>query len=449
MKSSLILFASLILAPSIHAATFKLDVENTAPLYQTTLIKEVYQYSGSNFLNDIEVVNNDGDSVPYARVPYEQVHAKVKMIEKSKPLVIFPMQEDLLNTNGITNIQLNRAEANTSISVSSESNQHRSKTYYLFDLGKKHPIYNKLSLAWDGEEGKLIPVEVMTSSDLKDWVFIGKATLLRVGASNETILQNSINLNQSVTSRYLKINPKELGVSFTLTSVNVEFNEIEDLPIKMFWQSIPLTERTLNNNEINIDFESPARYPASSLMINLPQQNTITKVKILIRNDINKPWLTIKQTSLYRLNKEGQELTNKPISIPTTTARYWRLSFSNDNGGIGTINPALKLGWLPDTLVWNARGSAPFILKVNESQLTANSVPIHTLLNPFGVKSLELLPHANLSVVSKNKADNIWNAPTDGKKIWLWAGLMIGVLALASMAYSLIKNTATKQRKER
>lgn len=439
MKTRLLILSGLLLSFSVQAAQFHLDASGSDPVYQTTLPKEVYQYSSGHHLSDLTITNAEGEAIPYAVVPHKSIYPQMQVTEQTKPLVIFPMQTAASNSAETTNIQINTNDHQTNINVVSSENQGNSKPFFLFDLGKKHPAFTKLSLDWEGQEGKLLPVDVMTSQNLNDWTHVGDATLLKIAANDQVIVQNNVSFNTAIKTRYLQIRPKDATDSLALTSVHLEFNQVKDLPLPMLWQEILSVSKEQNQTETTIDFESPSRYPASHLRIELPQKNTITHVTILKRNSKDDPWRAVKNTALYRLTKNEQQYTNKPIEIPNTTARYWRLRFSKTKGGIGNKNPLLSLGWVPDTMVWNARGSAPYTLQVGDVNNTQNKVALSSLLKPNGMQKVQQLPVSNMSLTEASQSLNTWDRPKDNKRKWLWAGLLLGVAALASMVYSLLK----------
>lgn len=443
MRLLVAIVIAFMLANTVHAASFKLNTKESEPLYQTLLTKEVYQYSSLNQLRDIAITNADGESVPYALMPYKNAYAQTTVTEISAPLVIFPMQEDSLKQNNVTSIQLNKRDNGTSVNVTSNDPKTISKTYYLFDLGKEHPAFKKLTLDWQGQEGKLLNLDVMASNDLNNWTYVGEATLLKVSASNHMVIQNSVTFDHSINARYLQIRPQETTDAFTLTSVNLAFNEVQDVAQPIIMQEISFSQRDEQSNKTHIDFESSGRYPATHLKIKLPQENTITNVTILTRNELDKPWQQLSYASLYKLNKQGKDFVNEDIGIPTTTARYWRLTFDQASGGIGKMNPQLSLGWLPDLLVWNARGTGPFVLSLGEPKDKLNTVPITNLMNPYGIKKIQEIPQSTLTLISHEQTFNAWKPSSNTKQLWLWGGLLLGVLALARMAYSLVKNNPT------
>jgi hypothetical protein len=212
-------------------------------------------------------------------------------------------------------------------------------------------------------------------------------------------------------------------------------------------QDIQLIERTedTKNGLVNIDFESAGHFPASYLQVKLPQNNTITNATIQVRNSTNEPWEYLTTASLYRLMQQGKTFTSPDVVLSPTVARYWRLQFNQSSGGIGAENPSLSLGWLPSTIVWNARGQAPFTLHVGEKPSIVNNVSIASLIPDYKIEKIQTLNSSSLLLeVSANNQStkqvaNTWVAPIDYKRWLLWGGLFLGVLLLAGMAYSLVK----------
>jgi hypothetical protein len=131
---------------------------------------------------------------------------------------------------------------------------------------------------------------------------------------------------------------------------------------------------------------------------------------------------------------------NPDIKINTTASHYWRLTFSQHSGGIGADNPMLSLGWLPQTIIWNARGKPPYVLAVGETAETSALVNIANLIPNNPLAKIDTLPIANIGAMHVgDPAINPWEGAPDRKRWLLWIGLVLGVLVLAGMAYSLVR----------
>jgi hypothetical protein len=459
MKNTKLMIAGLlvVLTPPTMAASFNLDANGNEPFYQTNLSKEVYQYTHSGTLQDLTIQNASNEQVPYALIPYEDLHPQTVMQQDSKPLIIYPIKENALRNPSELRIHLQKNVGITSLDIVSSDDEadasKKTNSIYLLDAGKKHAPLEAISVDWQGVDGKLLTLEVLTSDDLQSWSHIGNAVLLKIANANSSILQNAISLDSPTEARYLQIRAIEPNsASFKLTKANAEYSKVQSIAPKLVLQTIQLIARNedTKNGLVNIDFESAGHFPASYLQIRLPQNNTITNTTIQVRNNTNEPWKYLTNASVYRLMQQGKTFTSPDIALSPTVARYWRLQFNQSNGGIGAENPSLSLGWLPSTVVWNARGQAPFTLHVGEKPSIVNSVSIASLIPDYKIEKIQALANSSLTLeVSANdttpeQASNTWAAPMDYKRWLLWGGLFLGVLLLAGMAFSLLK-TDTKE----
>jgi hypothetical protein len=454
MKNTQLIIVGLMVALAIpaNAASFKLDANGNDPFYQSNISKEVYQYTHSSTLQDLTIQNASGEQVPYALIPYEDLHPQTTTHKDSKPLIIFPIKENALSNPSELRIHLQKNAGNTSLDiVSSDGEADVSKvknSIYLLDAGKKHAPLETISVDWQGVDGKLLTLEVLTSDDLQSWSHAGNAVLLKTANANSSIVQNTISLDSPTEARYLQIRATEPNSSsFNLTKANAEYSKVQSIAPQLVLQSIQFIARSEDPKKglVNIDFESSGHFPASYLQIKLPQNNTITSTTIQVRNNTNEPWEYLTTASVYRLMQQGKTFTNPDVALSPTVARYWRLQFNQSSGGIGAENPSLSLGWLPSTVVWNARGQAPFTLHVGEKPSIVNNVSIASLIPDYKIEKILALVKSGITLeVSANNTTteqvaNTWVAPIDYKRWLLWGGLFLGVLLLAGMAFSLLK----------
>lgn len=448
LLTALTLTTALTSAPAI-AASFKLDASGNEPFYQSILTKEVYQYTRSSALQDLTISNAAGEPVPYALIPYEALHPQTATSQNRKKLILFPIQESSLASPNKLRIQLEKNVGDTTLNVISSETTSKTNTVYLLDAGKKHAPLQTLIVDWQGSEGKLLTVEILTSDDLEDWSHSGNAVLLKTATASNSILQNTITLDNATEARYLQIRPIEPSSTkaFNLTQASAEYSKVQAITPNLLWQSINFTARKQDNKtgQVNIDFESLGHYPASHLRLQLPQDNTITNVTVLVRNSTNEEWAYLTTASAYRLRQQGKTFNSPDVVLSPTVARYWRLQFNQSSGGIGAENPTLSLGWLPPTVVWNARGQAPFSLHVGENPNIVNNVAIASLIPDYKIEKIQQLANSTITAevsannISAEQAANSWVAPIDYKRWLLWGGLFLGVLLLAGMAYSLLK----------
>ncbi len=454
MKNTQLIIVGLMVALAIpaNAASFKLDANGNDPFYQSNISKEVYQYTHSSTLQDLTIQSASGEQVPYALIPYEDLYPQTTTQQDSKQLIIYPIKENALGNPSELRIHLQKSAGNTSLEIVSNDGEanvsKKTSAIYLLDAGKKHAPLETISVDWQGVDGKLLTLEVLTSDDLQSWSHAGNAVLLKTANANSSIVQNTISLDSPTEARYLQIRATEPNSSsFNLTKANAEYSKVQSIAPQLVLQSIQFIARSEDPKKglVNIDFESAGHFPASYLQIKLPQNNTITSTTIQVRNNINEPWEYLTTASVYRLMQQGKTFTNPDVVLSPTVARYWRLQFNQSSGGIGAENPSLSLGWLPSTVVWNARGQAPFTLHVGEKPSIVNNVSIASLIPDYKIEKILALVKSGITLeVSANNTTteqvaNTWVAPIDYKRWLLWGGLFLGVLLLAGMAFSLLK----------
>ena len=457
MKIITSLIVILLTAHPAMAASYKLDIKDNKPFYQTNIPLDIYKQTHSSNLQDLTITNATGEQVPYALMPYEELHPETTNRKETINLQFAPIKINALQNSNNMQLALEKSAAATSINITTYDTKpgdatSATSTVFLIDLGTKYPPINELLVDWQGGENTLHNIQVLTSADLKNWVFAGDATLVNSTSAN-AISQHAIKLNNNWNSsnnaRYLQIRPSDDNDtgSITITQVQARYDILQTVEATALWQAPRFIARESDDKAglINIDFESFGHYPASRLKVWLPQANTITYATIFVRNATNQPWKQLAYRELHR-HKESEPFSSIS-NMPAIDARYWRLQFNQAQGGIGAETPALHLGWLAPTVVWNARGQAPFTLAVGENPNIVNTIPISSMLPKYDAQTINKLPVANLIIAnqamqdaSTTQAASTWVAPRDYKTWLLWGGLALGVLLLAGMAYSLLKS---------
>lgn len=454
-----VLVALLVSSP-VMAADFRLETtKSSPPFYQSPVPMAVYQQTHKSDLSDLTIKNAVGEQVPYALVPYTQLHPDTSNRIETIPLQFSPVKIGALQNPGELRLELEKTAGST-LNITSSFAKPIASTAYLIDLntnnlGTKFPPIKELLVEWQGGENTLNNVKVLSSADLKNWSFAGDATLLSA-TSTSAITQHYIKLdnnwNIAGDARYLQIRPADDNDTGTIaiTKVQARYVVLQTIADEPLWQEPRFLARETveKTGKINIDFESFGHYPAGRYTIKLPQANTVTKVTVLVRNATNEAWREVSNDSIRSL------VDGKPqpaYAIQAVDARFWRLQFDQSSGGIGAENPTLSLGWLPPTVVWNARGQAPFTLTVGDKPSIVNTISISNMLPNYSAEKLSSLPVANItgnqveqgSPSAQDAATppaSTWVSPPDYKSWLLWGGLVLGVLLLAGMAYSLIKS---------
>jgi hypothetical protein len=79
---------------------------------------------------------------------------------------------------------------------------------------------------------------------------------------------------------------------------------------------------------------------------------------------------------LYQLERPDGALRNAELDVPPIRRRYFKLAVAEKGGGLGGGAPALEVAWVPEQLVFVARGAGPFALGYGRAQRArARSTP--------------------------------------------------------------------------
>ena len=163
------------------------------------------------------------------------------------------------------------------------------------------------------------------------------------------------------------------------------------------------------------------------------------------RNEPSATWRQLGQTVVYRLGTPGSESTNPPVALHGASARWLRIESTT---GADLAAAQLKAGaeFQPVRLVFVASGAAPFELVAGRADTPSAALPLPTIAGTLGTGKVEDLPAATVGTpVIQSPAEagplaRLWpGGGGPGKTTVLWAVLLIGVLLLAAVAWSLLR----------
>ncbi len=175
------------------------------------------------------------------------------------------------------------------------------------------------------------------------------------------------------------------------------------------------------------------------LRVDLPQLNSLVRLQILSRAKNDEPWRLQTRATAYRLRRNETEVRSPEIMLTNMGERYWLLRVDQIGGGVGDGVPILQIGWLPQKLVFAARGTGPFQLAYGSSTAKPSVFPIDSLIPgyktdaEFKVNAASLGEQVTLAGAARLRAQ------ADYKKWALWGSLIFGVLLLGLMAYRLAR----------
>ena len=197
-------------------------------------------------------------------------------------------------------------------------------------------------------------------------------------------------------------------------------------------------------------FDTQGVFPADRVRFELPQANTVAQIQLFSRVRSDTPWRPVSRGTAYRLRRDGAEVSNPDMAIGENADRYWLLKADQKGGGLGAGEPKLLLGWIPNEIVWVARGEPPFTLAYGSRDAKPSAYSIESLVPGYSrdadldAKVASAEPAASVESVGADAptvlgGQRALEERIDVKRWTLWAALVLGVAFLGWMAWRLLK----------
>lgn len=441
--------------PAEFAYGIPLEADGKEALYEVTLPAAVYRGVVGAHLADVRVFNGAGEVVPHAWRPRRTAGIEAA---KSIGLTLFPLKaEEGASVDGIS-IRVRRGPGGrssvdvTSTSAGARQGVQKRTVGYLVDLTALDHALRAIEFEWqpvpDGFAGK---IRVDASDDLGSWrTLVAAAPLVSLEMAGQRLQQKRVELPQQKV-KYLRLSWVPQGAGAALPELISASGEPVEKMIEAPREWL-VTEPAKGEKPGEYVFDLRGHHPVDRMRLHLPEPNTVVKVEWLARDKSEQPWRPVARGVVYRLRRDGSDITSPDLSIGATTDRYWQLRVDQRGGGVGTGVPKLEAGWVPHTLVFAARGEPPFQLAYGNRDAKAASYSIETLIPGYrdasgpriraaragaqqtiNVSSARALEQRELGGEARLKDAIDW------KRWSLWGALVLGVLILGAMAWRLVR----------
>jgi len=140
-------------------------------------------------------------------------------------------------------------------------------------------------------------------------------------------------------------------------------------------------------------------------------------------------------TTFFQLEQNGRRRASGDVAVPATHAARWVVRPLT----AAAERPALRLSWEPATIVFVAGGKAPYKLAFGRSSVRAAAIALHQVAPGFSERELTALEAAKPGDVIEQHVVEKNAARAGNPQRWLWALLIAGVVALAAMAWHLLR----------
>ena len=437
---SLIAFAAdAPLKPTDFAYGMALQSDGKDGVYKVSVPLDVYKVVRHADLRDVRVFNADGEVVPHV-----VTRSSSSVSVKSEPIELprFPVYAAEKSKLGDLDLQIKRDAQGTVINLSNRSSVtgQNKLVGYLLDGSKIGPAAKEIELQWGEALANYVgSVTLEASDDLATWRTLAKdAPITRMKFGEHLLDQRRVKFAPSPLI-YLRISAAsaEDGLPELTRVLAIPADMSAEAP--RTWATI--AAQAVANKPGEYMFDIGAQVPIDRMHVELPQMNTLVQAELLARANEKEAWQSVQHTTAYRITQSGRQFNSDDLQINRDGRRYWLLRIAQQGGGLGKDNPALKVGWLPDQILFLARGRSPFQLVYGAEGVKSGEVPIANLMiggdGKGGIQAQSITLGAATPLGGEARLARL-PEPFPWKKWMLWAVLGLGVIVMAWMASRLM-----------
>jgi len=403
-------------------------------LQQLEVPQVVYEGVVRNDLADLRVVNAGGETVPHAFKPRPAAGTEPGQLVD---LPLFPVTGSRDDRSDALEIRTERTARGSIVRVTTpEPKTDPVLRGYLVDLTRLDAPLHALELDWNGPAGDFTgTLRVEASDDLQAWRNLSAAApLLRLTYGDRELVRKTVEL-PAWKSKYLRLSWPSSQPPLELIRLRGRRSDVLLEPPRQ-WKRVTSHP---GSEAGEYAFDPDGRMPVDRLRVSLPNPNTLVSVRVQARNRDDQPWQTLTTAVLYRLVHGGREVTNPDLPVPGSGWRDWQLVVDQRGGGIGSGAPVIEVGWVPQQLVFVARGSAPFRLVYGSASARAAAIPIQELVPGWRSDAELSAQTASTGAQQTLAGPRALTSPPDYKVWTLWGSLALGVTVLGWMAWQLAR----------
>ena len=427
----------------------------SAPYYRFTLPVDAYLNAAQPGFADLRVFNAAGVPVPFALT--SPSGSSERNVQRTA-LRWFPLREagESNAATGKLDVTVRQSSDGTLVEVHSASGKPANKPQavrgYLLDASKlgRHESAQALELDWQGGNDGFQLLDIEASDNLQDWRSVQRnVQLARLDFNGERIERRRIEL-AGLPGRYLRLNWRDPQVAPALIRAEIEQSSAHWKAPPLAWSAQVAPQRSpLNLQPGEFHYRLEQALPVSRIRIALPQGNILLPLQILQPIRERRDWQSIARSVVYRIHNNQREWMQDEIVLGGQWLKEFIVRFDpRSSRNIG--QPALQIGIAPEQVVFLAEGAAPYALAVGNGKMGSGALPLATLVPGLGSPNAPQIAEAVLAsgtatAMPASSPANAMLPQADWKKNALWGVLIAGVLAMAAMAWQLVRQMKKKE----
>lgn len=327
------------------------------------------------------------------------------------------------------------------------------------------PAANLRDMVVVNAQGQEVPFAPLPAAPPRSHPFALRATLLPLPAmqawrtrsqdteivsvkrGRDAVEQHTIALSGDAPARYYRLSLRQHDVapwdSAQTPQVELRGSYADPLAERIaarHWLTLSAAPAApVTTGGVDYDYALPAALPVEAAQVVLAGDNTVARFSLLDHDQGNEQMLAT--ITAVRIGASADE----DPATPFTTVRVQHLRLHTDTPL--SQPPSLRVAWQPDVFVFLAEGSGPYSLLAGSHAARRGDYPLEAALERFRPRDAGANwqpPLATLGAVSDAGGAAALlapKAPFDWTRLLLWLVLIGGALAVAGMAWSLLRQS--------
>jgi hypothetical protein len=442
-----------------YSHAIQVSVQKDSGLAALRLPQQVYLGSRSPSLNDLRVFDRHGAAVPFALLAPAQTPATVTEL----PVRIFPLRSAASIDAGAAGARLDiRTDGNGHLlSVASVPAQPAPAAQQLLsnlilEIGGERDAHGNAPLVSalrfelpSGTSNYTAQLWLETSNDLQHWEPACAAELSWLSNTDADTLTNNRMAFQPIPFRYARISWRS-GTPLVFARIAAESSSMADAgpPLDTI-----ILQPTVASNGTDLMYRSSVAIPAERIGMQFDAANAVIPVTVgryqplPSRHRRRQPewqFIPVLNTTFYRISQQGVERKSGDAAIAETHTDTWVAKTQRAS----TLQPALRVSWMPSTLLLLANGNGPYQLAFGRANAGNAAFQPSQLAPGFSEEELRALPQAQatLPAAQSGRSASGPSAPAPpaasgatSRTAILWSALLAGIALLAYFARTLLR----------
>lgn len=412
------------------AYAYPVTAVEQAPFYRVEIPQFLYETVTRPDLGDVRVFDRDGAAVPHLI----RRQAQQEAVRRAK-LPLFPVYADANRLGDDLSLKIDKDANGTIVNVRSTggASGQRDAAFYLLDASKVDAPMRGLQLQWSGA-GFVGDLRVEASEDLAMWTTLTQTPAAKLVHAGHALNHGRIVFTPRKT-KYLRLTWTQAMPGVALRAATAETLTRQERERQ--WVSLTGTAEAKAAG--SYVFALRGAMPIDRARVMLPQRNTVITASLHSRADDGASWGWRAGGVVSNAGADAALPDNELALPPGPPMPHWLLRVEQKDAGLGRGEPALQLGWLPEEIVFVARGAPPYTLAFGNAQADRVAHGLDQLLARTGKARVATAQLQPLSTLRGDAALRASPYAIDWKRASLWSVLVLGVVALGVMARRLFK----------